>query len=109
DQTRLQGLTHRVTAFSKFVRYTQQSLALGMGGLLVIHGQLSLGAMIAASVLMTRALAPIDMLVGSWRALSGARAAFARLQALLAAHPAAAGAPVDAPLRGAVSLRGVQA
>lgn len=110
DRARLQGLTHRVTAVSKFARYTQQSLALGLGGLLVIDGQLSVGAMIAANVLMTRALAPIDMLVGSSRALAGARAAFARLQALLAAHPAAAAAaPMQAPLRGEVSLRGVQA
>ncbi len=109
DRARLQGLTQRVTAFSKFVRYTQQSLALGLGALLVIDGQLTVGAMIAANVLMTRALAPIDMLVGSWRALAGARAAFARLQALLAAHPAAPAAGADAPLRGEVSLQGVQA
>ncbi len=110
DHARLQGLTHRVTAVSKFVRYSQQSLALGLGGLLVIDGQLTLGAMIAANVLMTRALAPIDMLVGSWRALAGARAAFGRLQALLAAHPAAAEpAAHDAPLRGEVSLDGVTA
>jgi ATP-binding cassette subfamily C exporter for protease/lipase len=109
DRARLQGLTHRVAAFSKFVRYSQQSLVLGMGGLLVIDGQLTGGAMIAANVLMTRALAPIDMLVGSWRALAGARAAFARLRALLDAHPAAAAAPFEVALRGEVSLRGVQA
>jgi ATP-binding cassette subfamily C exporter for protease/lipase len=60
-------LTHRITAISKFLRYTQQSLALGAGALLVIDGQLSPGSMIAANVLMGRALAPIDMIVGSWR------------------------------------------
>src|SRR5690606_9165248 len=50
DRARLQDLTQRVTAFSKFVRYTQQSLALGLGALLVIDGQLTVGAMIAANV-----------------------------------------------------------
>jgi ATP-binding cassette subfamily C exporter for protease/lipase len=82
-----QALTHRLTAVSKFLRYTQQSLALGAGALLVIDGQISPGAMIAANVLMTRALAPIDMLVGAWRGFIGARSAFERLEALLRAHP----------------------
>ena len=61
-----QAVSGRVVAWSKFVRYTQQSLALGGGALLVIQGELSPGAMIAAKVLMTRALAPIDLMVGTW-------------------------------------------
>jgi len=77
----------RVTAVSKFIRYTQQSLALGAGALLVIDGQLSPGAMIAANVLMTRALAPIDMLVTTWRGFISARLSFERLEVLLQAHP----------------------
>jgi ATP-binding cassette subfamily C exporter for protease/lipase len=106
----LQRLTHRITAVSKFIRYSQQSLALGLGSLLVIDGALSPGAMIAANVLMTRALAPIDALVGTWRSLFQARAAARRLQALLAAHPplAAPAVPLSGrALRGAVTLRGV--
>ena len=82
-----QHLAHRITAISKFIRYSQQSLALGAGALLVIDGQLSPGGMIAANVLMTRALAPIDMLVGSWRQFAGMRAAFVRLETLLADYP----------------------
>ena len=78
---------HRITAWSKFLRYSQQSLSLGMGALLVIDGQLSPGGMIAANVLMTRALAPIDMIVGSWRQFIGMRAAFARLEQLLVDYP----------------------
>ena len=77
------GSQHRVTAVSKWVRYAQQSLALGIGALLVIDGQLSAGAMIAANVLTTRALAPIDMLVGSWRGFLSARQAYQRLSGLL--------------------------
>jgi ATP-binding cassette subfamily C exporter for protease/lipase len=77
------GAQHRVTAVSKWVRYAQQSLALGIGALLVIDGELSAGAMIAANVLTTRALAPIDMLVGSWRGFLSARQAYQRLSGLL--------------------------
>jgi len=83
----VQQLTHRFTAWSKFIRYSQQSLALGAGALLVIDGQLTPGGMIAANVLMTRALAPIDMIVGSWRQFIGMRAAFARLEQLLIEYP----------------------
>ena len=84
----IQHLTHRITGWSKFIRYSQQSLALGTGALLVIDGQLTTGGMIAASVLMTRALAPIDMLVGSWRQFIGMRYAFARLEQMLVDYPA---------------------
>ncbi len=111
DDHGLQAMTHKLTAFSKFLRYTQQSLALGLGALLVIDGHMSVGAMIAANVLMTRALAPIDTLVGSWRSFVMARGACARIDALLAAHPAppAAGDAAVAPLRGEVVLRNLHA
>ena len=104
-----QGLTHRVTAWSKLIRYSQQSLALGAGALLVIDGQLSPGAMIAANVLMGRALAPIDQLVGTWRGFVSTRAAFGRLEKLLLDHPER-----DPSLRrvaptGAITLRRVVA
>ena len=82
-----QQLTHRITAISKFIRYAQQSLSLGAGALLVIDGQLTPGGMIAANVLMTRALAPIDMIVGSWRQFIGMRYAFARLEKMLQDYP----------------------
>ncbi len=82
-----QGLTHRITAISKWVRYCQQSFALGAGALLVIDGQLSPGAMIAANVLMSRALAPIDLIVSTSRSFLSARSAFERLEKLLDAHP----------------------
>ena len=72
-----------VTAVSKFVRYTQQSLSLGVGAWLVIEGQISPGAMIAANVLMTRALAPIDLLVMSWPGFLTSKTAFDRLRELM--------------------------
>ena len=82
-----QAVAGRVVAWSKFVRYTQQSLALGGGALLVIQGELSPGAMIAANVLTTRALAPIDLMVGTWSSFLSAKEAYVRLRDLLEAHP----------------------
>ena len=104
-----QGLTHRVTAWSKFIRYSQQSLALGAGALLVIDGQLSPGAMIAANVLMGRALAPIDQLVNTWRSFVTSRAAFGRLEKLLLDHPERDPALSRVPPTGAITLRRVVA
>ena len=104
-----QALTHKLTAVSKFLRYTQQSLALGAGALLVIDGQLSPGGMIAANVLMSRALAPIDMLVGAWRGFIGARSAFERLEALLRSHPPRDPALSRVAPRGEMVLRDVVA
>jgi len=103
------GRQHRVTALSKFVRYCQQSFMLGAGALLVIDGQLTPGAMIAANVLGTRALAPIDMLVGTWRAFLSARAAFGRLEQLLDDHPPRDPALQRTAPQGHVALRGVVA
>ena len=82
-----QALTQRVMAWSKFIRYAQQSLALGAGALLVIKGQLSPGGMIAANVLMNRALSPIDQIVSGWRGFTSAIAAFTRLEKLLLQFP----------------------
>ena len=104
-----QSLTHRITAWSKLVRYSQQSLTLAAGALLVINGEMSPGAMIASNVLVGRALAPIDMLVSSWRAFLGARAAFERLEALLRAHPERDPALTRVPPTGAVVLRDIVA
>ena len=113
EAQRLQGsaqaLSHRVTAWSKFIRYSQQSLVLGAGALLVIDGQISPGAMIAANVLMSRALAPIDMLVMAWRGFIGARSAFARLEALLVAYPERDPGLSRVAPKGALTLRNVVA
>jgi ATP-binding cassette subfamily C exporter for protease/lipase len=104
-----QVLTHLVTAWSNFIRYRQQSLSLGAGALLVIDGQLSPGAMIAANVLMARALAPIDQLVGTWRGFVTSRAAFGRLEKLLLDYPERDPALTRVAPTGAITLRHVVA
>ena len=81
-----QDLVQKVAAASKFVRYTQQSLTLAAGAMLVIAGDLTPGAMIAANLLVARALAPIDAIVTNWREFVLARSAYERLRALLDAH-----------------------
>ena len=104
-----QALSHRISAISKWVRYCQQSFALAAGALLVIDGQLTAGAMIAANVLMGRALAPIDQLVGTWRGFLSARNAFERLESLLEAHPERDAALTRVAPRGALRLQQVVA
>ncbi|MEN9372952.1 MAG: hypothetical protein RIR79_504 [Pseudomonadota bacterium] len=103
------GVTHRVMAWSKFIRYSQQSLSLGAGALLVINGEISPGAMIAANVLMGRALAPIDQLVGTWRGFITSHAAFKRLEILLDQYPARDPALSRTTPTGNVTLRNVVA
>jgi ATP-binding cassette, subfamily C, bacterial exporter for protease/lipase len=82
-----QDVTSRVIAWSKFIRYSQQSLSLAAGAVLVIRGDLSPGAMVAANLLMGRALAPIDQIVSVWRSFATTRAAFERLERLLQQYP----------------------
>lgn len=79
----VQSLGSQLAALSKTLRYAQQSLALGLGAWLVVRGELSAGAMIAGTMLTTRALAPVDSIVTVWRDLLGARMALVRLDAAL--------------------------
>lgn len=76
-----------VTALSKFVRLSMQSLILGLGALLVIEGRISPGMMIAGSILLGRATGPIDQLIGVWKQWSGVQSAYGRLNVLLSANP----------------------
>ncbi|MEO7277724.1 MAG: type I secretion system permease/ATPase [Sphingomicrobium sp.] len=73
----------RLTATSKFFRLFIQSAALGLGALLAIAGEISAGAIIAASVLLSRALQPIESIIGAWSALAATRASLRRLSSAL--------------------------
>jgi ATP-binding cassette subfamily C protein len=72
----------RYTASTKFVRMFLQSAALGLGAWLAIERQISAGSIIAASVLLSRALQPIEQIVGSWTTVGQFRAAMNNLIAL---------------------------
>ncbi|MGN6571555.1 MAG: type I secretion system permease/ATPase [Pseudolabrys sp.] len=68
---------------SRALRLTLQSAMLGVGAYLVIQQELSAGAMIAASIMMGRALAPIETVIANWRSSIAARDSFHRLSATL--------------------------
>jgi PrtD family type I secretion system ABC transporter len=72
---------------SKFVRQGLQIAILGTGAYLVLEGQLSPGVMIASSIMMGRALAPVDQVVGQWKQFIGARQAYARLKQMFGTIP----------------------
>jgi ATP-binding cassette subfamily C exporter for protease/lipase len=75
-----------ISAVTRVSRISLQSLILGFGALLVIDGKITPGAMIAASILMGRALAPVEQAIGAWKQLVGARGAYGRLKKLLGEH-----------------------
>ncbi|MEO6072258.1 MAG: ATP-binding cassette domain-containing protein [Burkholderiales bacterium] len=81
-QSQFQG--SRFAAASRFLRMFVQSAALGLGALLAIAGYISSGAIVAASILLGRALQPVEMLIGGWSSLGSARVALARLSDVLA-------------------------
>ncbi len=72
---------------SKTLRMMFQSLILGLGGYLVIVGELSPGMMIAGSIILGRALAPLDLLTNSWKQFSGAKTSYERLNIFLQSFP----------------------
>src|SRR6185436_19489980 len=71
----------------KFLRMSVQSVILALGAYLVIERLATVGAMFAASILLGRALQPVEQIVGSWRNLVSARGAFLRVRELLATNP----------------------
>ncbi|MBD2798275.1 type I secretion system permease/ATPase [Xenorhabdus sp. 18] len=76
-----------ITALTKTVRMALQSLILGLGGWLAIKGDITPGMMIAGSILMGRALSPIEQLIQAWKSWSAARLSWQRLDTLLQAQP----------------------
>ncbi len=79
NQIQAQFSGSKLTATSKFFRLFVQSAALGLGALLAIAGYISAGAIIASSVLLSRALQPIESIIGAWSTLAAARSAMHRL------------------------------
>ena len=69
-----------IVASTKFVRVFVQIAVLGLGALLVLRGEVSSGSMIAASILLGRALAPVELLNGAWRNFTSTRISYGRLK-----------------------------
>jgi PrtD family type I secretion system ABC transporter len=77
---------------SKFVRLLVQVAILGLGAYLVLQGDLTGGGMIASSILLGRALAPVEQAIGAWQSLVAARAGSERLRRLFERQPVGAAA-----------------
>lgn len=87
-QTEASKRAGAITNISKVFRMIMQSLLLGLGAFLALRQEISPGMVIAGSLLLGRALAPIDMLVGTWKGFSVARVQYDRLGKLLQNIPA---------------------
>ena len=83
-------------SLSKVFRMTAQSLVLGLGAYLALQQEISPGIMIAGSILLGRALAPIDLLIGTWKGFIAARGQYTRLNELLKKVPQE-GEPMQLP------------
>jgi ATP-binding cassette subfamily C protein len=110
---------------SRTVRLILQMATLGVGAWLVLGGQMTAGMIFATSMITSRALQPLDQIVGSWRQISDARAAWDRIRAASSQHkPAPSGvtlpklagdlevtqlvySPPDAPPNAAPLLKGI--
>ena len=77
-----------ISGLSKVIRLSSQSLILGLGAYLVIENEITPGLMIAGSILLGRALAPIDIMIGSWKGFINARSQYKRLNEMLLQIPA---------------------
>lgn len=101
----------RAAAMSSMIRFTRlamQSIILGLGAYLVIERQSTVGTMFAASILLGRALQPVEQMVASWRALVSGRGAYLRVKQLLVANPPHARSLVLPRPAGRLSVEGLQ-
>ncbi|SEO21009.1 ATP-binding cassette, subfamily C, exporter for protease/lipase [Duganella sp. CF517] len=98
-----------VSAATKFVQVSLQSLVLGFGALLVLENKMTPGMMIAASILVGRALSPVQQVIAVWKSWASTRTAYGRLAKLLADNPErGAGMALPKPL-GNLMVEGVSA
>ena len=86
-QTRANDASARYSMFSKVFRMIAQSAMLAAGAWLAIKHEISGGSIIASSIIMGRALAPVEQAVGNWQQFLGFRKAFERLNRVLDAVP----------------------
>lgn len=84
-QTKTNDVAGTFTGLSKVMRMILQSAVLGVGAYLTIAGDLTAGAIIAASVASARALAPVDLAISQWKGVVAARKSYARLTETLTA------------------------
>lgn len=101
------GPSEKISAASRAFRMLLQSAILTMGAYLVLQQEISAGMIVASSILSGRALAPVDQVIGQWRAMGHAMAAHRRLSEEFAeAAPRAQSVALPAP-RGEITVKGL--
>lgn len=101
------GMTGGFGALTRTFRLFLQSALLGLGAWLVLQGELTPGAMIAGSILMGRALVPVDVVVGQWAVAARAAQARQRLGDLLSRVPIPVSRTVLPKPTGALDVEGL--
>lgn len=101
--------TGSITSITKGLRQGSQILIIAIAAYLALEGEVSMGAIIASSILFSRALAPVDQLVGGWRHLFRTRSAWARLAELLRDIPEHSLPMELAPPTGQLSVKDIVA
>ncbi len=86
-----------ISSLAKFIRFSLQISILGVGAYLAISEIVSPGAMIAASIIMGRGLAPVETSISGWRSGVAARKAYMRLKDLLLEADPEVNMPLPAP------------
>ncbi len=105
-QARASDRAGLIVALARFVRMGLQVVVMGSAAYLVINGELTIGAMVAASIMVARALSPVEAAIGGWRQWVAAREAWGRIRAILAAEEERDALDLPAP-KGAVRVENV--
>jgi ATP-binding cassette subfamily C protein len=86
-QVRAVDVTGGIGTLSRVFRMILQSAQLGLGAYIVIHGEATAGIIIAASIMTSRAYAPIEIAIAHWRSFIGVRESYRRLKTILSSFP----------------------
>ncbi|WP_298885774.1 type I secretion system permease/ATPase [uncultured Bradyrhizobium sp.] len=96
-----------LVALSKFVRAFLQVAILGVGAYLAVNQETSAGAMVAASIIMGRALSPVEIAVSQWKGFLAARSAYDRIRNLVGLLPEEPEKVALKPPQGAISVENI--
>lgn len=96
-----------ISGMTRVLRLVLQSSVLGLGAYLVINGELSGGSMIAAMILTTRALSPLELMLAHWKSFLLTQTSFLRLKALLNEFPARATGQTMPQIKGEIVAENV--
>jgi PrtD family type I secretion system ABC transporter len=106
-QDKVSARSAAILGTSRFVRFSVQAGILGLGALLVLSNELTPGQMIAASILLGRALAPVEQSIMAWRGYISARTSYGKLKKLFSEVPEAPPAIVLPEPRGQIDVENI--